>query len=143
MQCGKALGTGPAPVACASYTKQGRSKPLRWPTPLAPLPTPTKVDEAAVDELEGRLRAINALATMTRATRSSVPLDYVLGIGGFDLDKVEAQVRERPPGSCSAKLLGSCRTGSCCPREAALHKAGGNLLWAAVVRETVQRETAA
>lgn len=45
-----------------------------------------------MDELEGRLRSINSLAEMTRATRSSVPLDYVLGIGGFDLDKVDEVV---------------------------------------------------
>lgn len=25
-------------------------------------------------------------------TKAAVPLDYVLGVGGFDLDKVEAQV---------------------------------------------------
>ena len=52
-----------------------------------------QVTEAAVDELEERLRAINSLAEMTRATKSSVPLDYVLGIGGFDLGKVDDVVR--------------------------------------------------
>jgi G3E family GTPase len=50
---------------------------------------------AAVSELEGRLRAINSLAEMTRATKASVPLDYVLGIGGFDLEKVEETVSAR------------------------------------------------
>lgn len=55
-------------------------------------PQNAQVDTAAVDELEGRLRSINSLAEMTRATRSSVPLDYVLGIGGFDLDKVDEVV---------------------------------------------------
>ncbi|GBF93061.1 hypothetical protein Rsub_05672 [Raphidocelis subcapitata] len=59
------------------------------------------VDEAAVDELEGRLRAINSLASMTRATRSSVPLDYVLGIGGFDLEKVEDQMAPKASSSHS------------------------------------------
>lgn len=56
---------------------------------------PPKVDAAAVDELEARLRGINSLASMTRASRSVVPLDYVLGVGGFDLDKVE-DVVSRP-----------------------------------------------
>ena len=53
---------------------------------------PSQVSSEAVDELEGRLRAINSLARMTRTSKSAVPLDYVLGVGGFDLDKVEEQV---------------------------------------------------
>lgn len=51
-----------------------------------------QVTSDAVDELEERLRAINSLADVARATRSSVPLDYVLGIGGFDLGKVDDAV---------------------------------------------------
>lgn len=45
-----------------------------------------------MEELEERLRGINSLADLTRATRSTVPLDYVLGVGGFDLGKVEDAV---------------------------------------------------
>jgi hypothetical protein len=58
----------------------------------APQTPPPKVPAAAVSELEARLRSINTLATMQRTSRSRVPLDYVLGVGGFDLEKVEDQV---------------------------------------------------
>ena len=51
-----------------------------------------QVDEAAVNALEKRLRSINSLATTYRTTKSAVPVDYVLGIGGFDLDRVSEEV---------------------------------------------------
>ncbi|HEY0053185.1 MAG TPA: GTP-binding protein, partial [Caulobacteraceae bacterium] len=35
-----------------------------------------------------RLRRLNPLAPITRATRANVPLDQVLGLGGFDLDRI-------------------------------------------------------
>lgn len=41
-----------------------------------------------LDALEGRLRSINGLASIVRAQRGVVDLDYVLGIGGFDLERV-------------------------------------------------------
>jgi G3E family GTPase len=46
------------------------------------------VSAAALDELEQRVRGMNALARIVRADpveRASVPMDTVLGIGGFDL----------------------------------------------------------
>lgn len=43
---------------------------------------------AAVTALERRLRGINAMARMRRAQRGVVDLDYVLGVGGFDLERV-------------------------------------------------------
>jgi len=46
------------------------------------------VDEAALAAVEARLRALNPLAPITRAERSNVPLDQVLGIGAFDLDRI-------------------------------------------------------
>ena len=39
-------------------------------------------------EVEARLRRLNPLAPIHRATRSNVPLDAVLGRGGFDLDRI-------------------------------------------------------
>ena len=48
------------------------------------------------DELmdtEMRLKNINALAQVVKAQRADVKADYVLGIGGFDLDRVADEVR--------------------------------------------------
>lgn len=50
-----------------------------------------KVDLATADELEAveaRLRALNPLAPIVRAERSNVPLDQVLGLHAFDLDRI-------------------------------------------------------
>ena len=46
------------------------------------------VDEAALTGVEARLRALNPLAPIRRAQRANVPLDEVLGRGGFDLDRI-------------------------------------------------------
>jgi len=46
------------------------------------------VDAAALAQVEARLRALNPLAPIHRATRSDVPLDAILGRGGFDLDRI-------------------------------------------------------
>ena len=54
-----------------------------------------KVDLLQKEELQAlqqRLRAINGLAVMQEAEKSVVPVDYVLGIGGFALSEVSAQV---------------------------------------------------
>ena len=50
-----------------------------------------KADLVSEDELkavEARLRRMNPLAPIHRATRSDVPLDAVLGRGGFDLERI-------------------------------------------------------
>ena len=50
-----------------------------------------KVDLVTADELnavERRLRALNPLAPITRTERANVPLDQVLGVHGFDLDRI-------------------------------------------------------
>jgi len=50
-----------------------------------------KTDLVSPQELaavEARLRRINPLAPIYRAVRSDVPLDTVLGRGGFDLDRI-------------------------------------------------------
>ncbi|MFA4949939.1 GTP-binding protein [Brevundimonas sp.] len=43
---------------------------------------------AELAEVERRLRALNPLAPITRAERANVPLDQVLGLGGFDLERI-------------------------------------------------------
>ena len=46
------------------------------------------VPEPELLELEARIRKLNPLAPIHRAVRSNVPLETVLGRGGFDLDRV-------------------------------------------------------
>ncbi|KAJ9533641.1 hypothetical protein QJQ45_026725 [Haematococcus lacustris] len=66
------------------------------------------VDAASLGPLEARLQAINKMATITRAQRAQVSqlgaagrriraqglveVDYVLGVGGFDLENVEREL---------------------------------------------------
>jgi len=46
------------------------------------------VPEADLAVIESRLRRLNPLAPIHRAQRSNVPLDAILGRGGFDLDRI-------------------------------------------------------
>jgi G3E family GTPase len=48
------------------------------------------VDPAALDDLEHRLRGINAMAKIVRGSHAEVPLGDVLDVGGFDLDRALA-----------------------------------------------------
>jgi len=43
---------------------------------------------AALGALEARLRSINSMASVQRAQRGVVDIDYVLGVGGFDLERM-------------------------------------------------------
>ena len=45
-----------------------------------------------LDRLEGRIKSINSLASIRRAEKAKVDMDYVLGIGGFDLEKVDEEI---------------------------------------------------
>jgi G3E family GTPase len=46
------------------------------------------VTEAELVEVERRVRRINPLAPIHRAVKSNVPLDAILGRGGFDLERI-------------------------------------------------------
>ncbi len=46
------------------------------------------VSEADLRLIEARLRRLNPLAPIHRAQRSNVPLEAILGRGGFDLDRI-------------------------------------------------------
>ena len=46
------------------------------------------VDEAELVSVEARLRGLNPLAPIIRAERSNVPLDKVLGVHAFDLERI-------------------------------------------------------
>jgi G3E family GTPase len=50
-------------------------------------------EEGAVQALQERLRTINSLAIMQEARHSIVPVDFVLGVGGYALAQVSEQVR--------------------------------------------------
>mmetsp|Transcript_29161 Transcript_29161/g.75470 ORF Transcript_29161/g.75470 Transcript_29161/m.75470 type:complete len:401 (+) Transcript_29161:265-1467(+) len=50
------------------------------------------VDTAALDALEKRIKDINVSAEIRRTTRSQAPVEYVLGIGGFNLENVEKEL---------------------------------------------------
>ena len=50
-----------------------------------------KVDLVSAEDLavvESRLRALNPLAPITRAERANVPLDQILNVHGFDLERI-------------------------------------------------------
>lgn len=42
--------------------------------------------------LEERIKGINGMAGLVRAEKAVVEVDYVLGVGGFDLSLIEEQV---------------------------------------------------
>ncbi len=46
------------------------------------------VSEAQLRDVEARIRRLNPLAPIHRAQRSNVPLEMILGRGGFDLDRI-------------------------------------------------------
>mmetsp|Transcript_6781 Transcript_6781/g.19015 ORF Transcript_6781/g.19015 Transcript_6781/m.19015 type:complete len:267 (+) Transcript_6781:808-1608(+) len=48
------------------------------------------IDASDLASLEERIRNINAMASIQRTKYGEVDVDYVLGIGGYDLSKVEA-----------------------------------------------------
>lgn len=50
----------------------------------------TDADKA---RLEKRIKAINPMAQIKHAQRGDVSLNYVMDIGGHDLDRVEIEVR--------------------------------------------------
>jgi G3E family GTPase len=51
------------------------------------------VDDATLDGVEQRIRAMNAVATVHRTTNASAPMEAILEVGGFDLDRA---LREKP-----------------------------------------------
>lgn len=50
------------------------------------------VSQEDLNRLEERLRSINSMASIIPACKAAVPIDYVLGVGGFDLEKVEEDI---------------------------------------------------
>lgn len=50
------------------------------------------VGESELGSVVQRIKTINSMAQMTRTNYGNVDLDYVLGIGGFDLERIESSV---------------------------------------------------
>jgi G3E family GTPase len=71
-----------------------------------PVPPEEQVSGAEADALEARLRGINSMAQIVRAQRAAVGVDYVLGVGGFDLERVEGEVRR-------SRTLAACNPSQC------------------------------
>merc|ERR1719183_2469439 len=46
------------------------------------------MDSPELKEVERRIRMINEKVEIKRATNSAVPMDYIMGIRAFDLDKI-------------------------------------------------------
>ncbi|KAK8968268.1 hypothetical protein KSP40_PGU018714 [Platanthera guangdongensis] len=51
------------------------------------------VSEPEISSVIKRIRNINVMANLKRTSYGKVDLDYVLGIGGFDLERIESVVR--------------------------------------------------
>ncbi|CAL9117456.1 unnamed protein product [Musa textilis] len=51
------------------------------------------VNEAELDALTNRIKLINGMAQIKQAKHSIVDMDFVLGIGGYDLDRIETDVQ--------------------------------------------------
>eukprot|EP01025_Chloroclados_australasicus_P054087 TRINITY_DN6408_c0_g1_i4.p3 TRINITY_DN6408_c0_g1~~TRINITY_DN6408_c0_g1_i4.p3 ORF type:complete len:452 (-),score=68.95 TRINITY_DN6408_c0_g1_i4:426-1781(-) len=49
-------------------------------------------DSEILDALEDRIRTINGLANIQRTVKADVEVDYVLGIGGYDIESVEDEI---------------------------------------------------
>src|SRR5262249_45509524 len=46
------------------------------------------VSEEELQRIEDKIRSINAAARLYRTERANINLDHVLGVGGFDLDRI-------------------------------------------------------
>lgn len=51
------------------------------------------VSDAEVEALTKRIKHINGIAQIKRAKHGLVDMNFVLGVGGYDLDRVEAEVK--------------------------------------------------
>lgn len=51
------------------------------------------VSEADLEVLTNRIKHINAMARIKQAKFGHVDMDFVLGVGGYDLDRIDSEVR--------------------------------------------------
>ena len=63
--------------------------------------THLQVSPADITRLEKRIRSINGMAQIQQVERAQIGVEYVLGIGGFELETVDKEVSS-PPSLLSA-----------------------------------------
>ena len=51
-----------------------------------------QVDATEADRLAQRIKTINGMATLQKAQNADVSVDYILGVGGFDFDRISDEV---------------------------------------------------
>ncbi|KAF6170192.1 hypothetical protein GIB67_038725 [Kingdonia uniflora] len=51
------------------------------------------VTEADVEKLTNKIKSINGMAQIKQAKFGDVDMDFVLGVGGYDLDRIESEVQ--------------------------------------------------
>jgi len=51
------------------------------------------VNDKELESLQKRLRSVNGMAEIVKANRANVGVEYVLDVGGFNLDNIEEQAR--------------------------------------------------
>ncbi|CAJ1942127.1 unnamed protein product [Sphenostylis stenocarpa] len=59
------------------------------------------VTESELNILTKKIKHINGMAQITQAKFGSVDIDFVLGVGGYDLERIESEVRGECPSSSS------------------------------------------
>jgi len=67
------------------------------------------VSPAELDQLERRIRSMNALAKILRTTNAAAPMTDVLDVGGFDLERA-MQHKNRPFCCLSIRSSGRARS---------------------------------
>lgn len=70
----------------------------------------TQVSPEDLQRLERRIRSINSMAQIQHTQKADVSVDYVLGVGGFDLDRMESEVRHLQ----GCLLQWPCQLVACC-----------------------------
>uniref|UniRef100_J3M117 CobW/HypB/UreG nucleotide-binding domain-containing protein n=1 Tax=Oryza brachyantha TaxID=4533 RepID=J3M117_ORYBR len=63
------------------------------------------VDDAALEVLINKIKLINGMAQMRKTKFGDVDMDFVLGIGGYDLERIESEVQlheRKETGHCAA-----------------------------------------
>ena len=86
-----------------------------------------QVTPADITRLEKRIRSINGMAQIQQVEKAQIGVEYVLGIGGFELETVDKEVARppSPPPPClSANPPLPC---TFCPCVCALHALASSL----------------
>lgn len=78
-----------------------------------------QTSDTELRQLESRIRTINDMAQIKRATKANVSTDWVLGVGGFDLKRYEEEVSHSKVLSAVWFLCSCGFAAACAPKSAA------------------------